>query len=126
MSGAKRILAVLVAAAVLLMATAALAEDTKINISAGEAGADGTITVTISLSGDTSVAGAQLALDYDETMLELVKVKNGSMVSGGISAMTKNPAALYSYGARLWAANSRANFSNSRSAPKRARTAARR
>ena len=41
MSGAKRILAALVAAAVLLMGTAALAEDTKINISAGEAGADG-------------------------------------------------------------------------------------
>ena len=39
MSGAKRILAALVAAAVLLMGTAALAEDTKINISAGEAGA---------------------------------------------------------------------------------------
>ena len=76
MSGAKRILAALVAAAVLLMATAALAEDTKINISAGEAGADGTITVTVSLSGGTSVAGAQLALDYDETMLELVNVKN--------------------------------------------------
>ena len=86
MSGAKRILAALVAAAVLLMGTAALAEDTKINISAGEAGADGTITVTISLSGDTSVAGAQLALDYDETMLELVNVKNGAIVSGGISA----------------------------------------
>ena len=84
MSGAKRILAALVAAAVLLMGTAALAEDTKINISAGEAGADGTITVTISLSGDTSVAGAQLALDYDETMLELVNVKNGAIVSGGI------------------------------------------
>lgn len=86
MSRAKRILAALVAAAVLLMGTAALAEDTKINISAGEAGADGTITVTISLSGDTSVAGAQLALDYDETMLELVNVKNGAIVSGGISA----------------------------------------
>ena len=86
MSGAKRILAALVAAAVLLIGTAALAEDTKINISAGEAGADGTITVTISLSGDTSVAGAQLALDYDETMLELVNVKNGAIVSGGISA----------------------------------------
>ena len=86
MSGAKRILAALVAAAVLLMGTAALAEDTKINISAGEAGADGTITVTVSLSGDTSVAGAQLALDYDETMLELVNVKNGAIVSGGISA----------------------------------------
>ena len=86
MSRAKRILAALVAAAVLLMATAALAEDTKINISAGEAGADGTITVTISLSGDTSVAGSQLALDYDETMLELVNVKNGAIVSGGISA----------------------------------------
>ena len=40
MSGAKRILAALVAAAVLLIGTAALAEDTKINISAGEAGAD--------------------------------------------------------------------------------------
>lgn len=86
MSGAKRILAALVAAAVLLMGTAALAEDTKINISAGEVDADGTITVTISLSGDTSVAGAQLALDYDETMLELVNVKNGAIVSGGISA----------------------------------------
>lgn len=86
MSGAKRILAALVAAAVLLMGTAALAEDTKINISAGEAGADGTITVTVSLSGGTSVAGAQLALDYDETMLELVNVKNGAIVSGGISA----------------------------------------
>lgn len=86
MSRAKRILAALVAAAVLLMGTAALAEDTKINISAGEAGADGTITVTISLSGDTSVAGAQFALDYDETMLELVNVKNGAIVSGGISA----------------------------------------
>lgn len=86
MSRAKRILAALVAAAVLLMGTAALAEDTKINISAGEAGADGTITVTVSLSGDTSVAGAQLALDYDETMLELVNVKNGAIVSGGISA----------------------------------------
>ena len=48
MSRAKRILAALVAAAVLLMGTAALAEDTKINISAGEDGADGTITVTIS------------------------------------------------------------------------------
>ena len=86
MSRAKRILAALAAAAVLLMGTAALAEDTKINISAGEAGADGTITVTISLSGDTSVAGAQFALDYDETMLELVNVKNGAIVSGGISA----------------------------------------
>ena len=86
MSRAKRILAALVAAAVLLMGTAALAEDTKINISAGEAGADGTITVTVSLSGGTSVAGAQLALDYDETMLELVNVKNGAIVSGGISA----------------------------------------
>ena len=86
MSRAKRMLAALVAAAVLLMGTAALAEDTKINISAGEAGADGTITVTVSLSGDTSVAGAQLALDYDETMLELVNVKNGAIVSGGISA----------------------------------------
>ncbi len=86
MSRAKRILAALVAAAVLLMGTAALAEDTKINISAGEAGADGTITVTISLSGDTSVAGAQFALVYDETMLELVNVKNGAIVSGGISA----------------------------------------
>lgn len=86
MSGAKRILAALVAAAVLLMGTAALAEDTKINISAGEAGADGTITVTVSLSGGTSVAGAQFALDYDETMLELVNVKNGAIVSGGISA----------------------------------------
>ena len=30
--------------------------------------------------------------------------------------MTKNLAALYSYGARLWAASSRANCSNSRSA----------
>ena len=86
MSRAKRILAALVAAAVLLMGTAALAEDTKITISAGEAGADGTITVTVSLSGGTSVAGAQLALDYDETMLELVNVKNGAIVSGGISA----------------------------------------
>lgn len=75
MSRAKRILAALVAAAVLLMGPAALAEDTKINISAGEANADGTITVTVSLSGDTSVAGAQFALDYDETMLELVNVK---------------------------------------------------
>lgn len=86
MSRAKRILAALVAAAVLLMGPAALAEDTKINISAGEANADGTITVTVSLSGDTSVAGAQFALDYDETMLELVNVKNGAIVSGGISA----------------------------------------
>ena len=86
MSRAKRMLAALVAAAVLLMGTAALAEDTKINISAGEADADGTITVTVSLAGGTSVAGAQLALDYDETMLELVNVKNGAIVSGGISA----------------------------------------
>lgn len=86
MSRAKRMLAALVAAAVLLMGTAALAEDTKINISAGEVDADGTITVTVSLAGGTSVAGAQFALDYDETMLELVKVKNGAIVSGGISA----------------------------------------
>lgn len=86
MSRAKRILAALVAAAVLLMGPAALAEDTKINISAGEANADGTITVTVSLNGDTSVAGAQFALDYDETMLELVNAKNGAIVSGGISA----------------------------------------
>lgn len=86
MSRAKRMLAALVAAAVLLMGTAALAEDTKINISAGEVDADGTITVTVSLAGGTSVAGAQFALDYDETMLELVNVKNGAIVSGGISA----------------------------------------
>lgn len=86
MSRAKRMLAALVAAAVLLMGTAALAEDTKINISAGEVDADGTITVTVSLAGGKSVAGAQFALDYDETMLELVKVKNGAIVSGGISA----------------------------------------
>lgn len=86
MSRAKRMLAALVAAAVLLMGTAALAEDTKINISAGEVDADGTITVTVSLAGGTGVAGAQFALDYDETMLELVKVKNGAIVSGGISA----------------------------------------
>ncbi len=38
MSGAKRLPRPHVAAAVLLMGTAALAEDTKINISAGEAG----------------------------------------------------------------------------------------
>lgn len=72
--------------ALLLISTVALADDTCIEIKNGEANADGTITVTVSLSGETPVAGAQFALRYDADMLELVSTKNGSTVSGGISA----------------------------------------
>ena len=82
----KRAFAALVAAALLFAGAAALAEDTQININAGDMNEDGTITVTVSLSGGADVAGAQFALDYDENMLELVKVKNGAMTTGGISA----------------------------------------
>lgn len=79
---------ILAAAAVLLMllSAAAFAEDAQISIQAGEINEDGTITVSVSVSGDNSIAGAQFALSYDADALELISAKNGAIVRGGISA----------------------------------------
>lgn len=86
MNKLKRIITALLAAAVLFTGAVAFAEDTNINISAAEPNEDGTITVTISLQGGENVAGAQFALEYDDSVLELVKTKNGAMTSGGLTA----------------------------------------
>ena len=86
MNRLKRIIMALLAAAVLFTGAVAFAEDTNINISAAEPNEDGTITVTVSLQGGENVAGAQFALEYDDSVLELVKTKNGAMTSGGLTA----------------------------------------
>ncbi len=86
MNKLKRIITALIAAAVLFTGAVAFAEDTNINISAAEPNEDGTITVTVSLQGGENVAGAQFAIEYDDSALELVKAKNGAMTSGGLTA----------------------------------------
>ena len=92
MNKLKRIITALLAAAVLFTGAVAFAEDTNINISAAEPNEDGTITVTVSLQGGENVAGAQFALEYDDSALELVKTKNGAMTSGGLTATNdQNP-----------------------------------
>lgn len=86
MPNIKKVALALAFAALLLISTLALADDTCIEINNGTLNEDGTITVTVSLSGGTPVAGAQFALSYDADKLELVSTKNGATVSGGISA----------------------------------------
>ena len=127
MNKLKRIITALLAAAVLFTGAVAFAEDTNINISAAEPNEDGTITVTVSLQGGENVAGAQFALEYDDSVLELVKTKNGAMTSGGLTATNdQNSGSVIFVWAAIMAARSRANFLSLRSAPRMAHPAARR
>lgn len=89
---AKPIIILLTIIAALCMYTDTFADDTKLEIEASELYDDGTIAVTVKAYGSTDILGVQLAINYDESLIELLKAKNGSMTISGVSAVNSEEA----------------------------------
>lgn len=86
---------------ILALSPAALADQEKLGISASEPAGDGTVTVTVSYEGNAKIAGIQFAITYDDTMLELVRTKSGSITKGGLSAVNDEQSGAVIY---VWSA----------------------
>ncbi len=86
---------------ILAFAPTAFADQEKLGISASEPADDGTVTVTISYEGSAKIAGIQFAITYDDTMLGLVRTKNGSITKGGLSAVNDEQSGAVIY---VWSA----------------------